>query len=554
LPSGTERRRPIRAALVLAAIYLALALNGLGAADIVGDDEAREAGLVQEIVAGHWLWPRFNDEILPDKPTLYHWLAALPVSAAGFSETAVRLPSALAGAALVGWTAIVGAELVAPVPAVLAAVMVATTPALFTHVRVARPDALLLLLLTIALTFAFRWWRDARAHDATVALAFLGLSTLAKGPVGPALFGLILVAFLGWQRELRRLPRLFTATGTIALLVLGLGWYVLAFAGWGQLFVHEHLLGRYVRNLAGGLATGGEYSPEPLSFHLLFYLKHLPAIFLPWSPLVALALWNAWRIGGLRDPRLRFLLCWALAPVIVFTPAEWKLRYYLLPSLPALALVAAPAAWQLVRQPPRRLGGAGLAVLAAVVALAVVVGPWSGEAVLERLSTSDRSRLAALVPLLPGGMSGMVAVVGFFAGLVMVGIAWRAWGAVLVAAAGVTLAWLVFGAPRLEQSISERDSLKTFAQAVGARYPAPAVLGFDRQLLRPVVVYAGRRIPTLRRRETRTPGLVLIATGAVYRERLAVGTAGPPLLDGKGRIGNAGRDDVVLFEVAAPPL
>jgi 4-amino-4-deoxy-L-arabinose transferase-like glycosyltransferase len=554
LPSGTERRLPVRAALLLAAVYLALALHGLGAADIVGDDEAREVGLVQEIVAGHWLWPRFNDEILPDKPTLYHWLAALPVAAAGFSETTVRLPAALAGAALVGWTAVLGAELVGPVPGVLAAVMLATTPALFTHVRLARPDTLLVLLLTVALGLAFRWWRDGRARDATVALAFLGLATLAKGPVAPALFALTVGGFLVWQRELRRVPGLFTPGGVAALLVLGLGWYVLAFAGWGELFVREHLLGRYVRNLAGGLATGGEYSPQPLSFHLLFYLKHLPAIFLPWSPLLALALWNAWRIGGLRDPRLRFLLCWTLAPVIVFTPAEWKLRYYLLPSVPALALMAAPAAWHLVRQPPRRLSSAWLATLAAVVVLAVGFGPWAADGALDLLSTSDRSRLAALASVLPGGASGMVAAVGFLAGLVIVGIAWRAWGAVLVATAVVALAWIALVAPALERTISERDSLKAFAQAVGATYPAPAALGFDRRILRPVVVYAGRRIPTLRRRQTRTPGLVLIGTGVLYRERLGAGTAGPPLLIATGRIGNAGRDDVVVFAVAAPPL
>ena len=65
-----------RLALLLAAGFLAAALHGLGDTDIVGDDEAREAGIVQEIVAGHWLLPRFNGDTLPDKPLLYHWLAA----------------------------------------------------------------------------------------------------------------------------------------------------------------------------------------------------------------------------------------------------------------------------------------------------------------------------------------------------------------------------------------------------------------------------------------------------------------------------------------------
>src|SRR6266581_3046046 len=321
-------------------------------------------GLVQDVTAGHWLWPRFNGELLPDKPVLYHWLAALPCAAAGFSETAVRLPSALAGAALVAWTAALGADLVGAPAGLAAAALLATTPALFTHARVARPDVLLVLLLSLALGRAFRWWRDGERRDATAALVWLGAATFAKGPVAPVLFALTLGAFLAWQRELRRLPRLVTAPGLAAFAVLGLGWYAAALAGWGREFVHAHLVGRYLRNLAGGLAAGGAYSPKPLAYHLLANAKHLPAIALPWTPFAVFALWQAWRTGGFRDPRLRFLVCWAAAPVVAFTPAEWKLRYYLLPSLPALALVTAPAVLRLVIVPARRLSPRGLAALA----------------------------------------------------------------------------------------------------------------------------------------------------------------------------------------------
>src|SRR5262249_16491681 len=165
-----------------------------------------EVGIVQDVVAGHWLWPRFNDELLPDKPILYHWLAALPCAAAGFSEAAVRLPSALARAGLVAWTGAFGTTLLRPRPGLVAAALLATTPALFDPARVARPDVLLALLLSIALGLAFRWWRERRRRDATVALVVLGLATLAKGPVAAALFVATVVAFLAWQGDLGR-PR-----------------------------------------------------------------------------------------------------------------------------------------------------------------------------------------------------------------------------------------------------------------------------------------------------------------------------------------------------------
>src|SRR4029434_9765449 len=125
------------------------------------------------------------------------------------------------------------------------------------------------------------------------------------------------------------------------------GWYALALAGWGDEFVRQHLIGRYARNLAGGLVSGQAYSPDSLAYHLTYYPLHLQAIALPWTPLVIAALIRLYRRDGFRTPLVRFLVCWARAPLVVVTPAEWKLRYYPLPSLPALALLAAPLAAEL---------------------------------------------------------------------------------------------------------------------------------------------------------------------------------------------------------------
>ena len=540
-----------RRTLAVAVLYLAAALHGLGASDIVGDDEAREAGIVQDVVAGHWLWPRFNGELLPDKPLLYHWLAAVPCGAAGFSEAMVRLPSALAGAALVAWTGVLGAELLGARTGLVAAAVVATTPGLFDHARLARPDVLMVLLLSAALGLAFRWWRDGRRRDASAALALLGAATLAKGPVAPALFLLTLGGFLAWQGELRRLPRIATAPGVAALLVLGLGWYAIALAGWGDLFVREHLLGRYLRNLAGGLATGEAYSRKPLVYHLLFYPTHLPAVVLPWTPVVLVALWQAWRTGGFRDPRLRFLLCWAAAPVLAFTPAEWKLRYYLLPSVPALALVAAPTISRLLGEPARRMGTRGLLVLAAGVAAALALGAAAAAAGTIHLSASDRTTLTALVAVTPGGASGAAAIAGFLGGIVLVAVAWRAWAALAAATALLVAAWMFAGVPALEQAVSRSDSLKEFARGVAARRPPPEPLVFYAEPVRAVAVYVGRRVPTVRRPEDVAPGLAVIATEAGFRTLANAGVVGFPLLAGEGRIGSAARGRIVLLDVTA---
>src|SRR5207245_1729707 len=246
---------------------------------------------------------------------------------------------------------------------------------------------------------------------------------------------------------------ILTAPGLAAFAVLGLGWYAAALAGWGQPFVREHLVGRYARNLLGGLATGGPYSPKPLVYHLLFYVKHLPAIALPWTPLAGLALWQAWRSGGFRDPRLRFLLCWAAAPLVAFTPAEWKLRYYLLPGLPALALVTAPAVLRLAAEPARRLSTRGLAVLAAT-ATGLVALAFAARSL--PLSPSDRSSLDALLRIVPGGPSAAAARTRLLAGVLLVAPPWRAWAPLLAPVTTAPVPWMAGGPPAPPAAIRQR--------------------------------------------------------------------------------------------------
>lgn len=538
---------------LLALAYLLLALHGLGDAPIVGDDEAREVGIVQDIVRGHVLWPRFNDETLPDKPTGYHWLAAIPTALAGFSETAVRLPSALAGAALVWWTVTFGSRLVGPKAGTVAGVLLATMVALFTRVRVARPDVLLTLCLALALGAFYAWWRDGDRRQGTWALVWAGAATLAKGPVGPVIFAIAIGTFLLWQRALPRLRRFVTLEGVLGFVVLALGWYALALLGWGDLFVQEHLVGRYVRNLAGGLHEGRDYSTNPIWYHLSFYVVHLPMVVMPWTPFLGVALWRLWREGGFRDPRARFLVCWALAPVIAFTPAEWKLRYYLLPSLPALALLMAPTVESLLTAPKDALRPSRASLVAAgVTALLLVAGAFVALARPDLLARSDRVTVDAFVGAL-GGRGVAAALLGVTVGVVAGAIAIRAWSVIAAGVAVVGAAWLLVAVPRMEADTATRASFKPFAMEAAARF-RDQPLAFYGKTVRQIVVYAERPVPALAREPGRiTPGMGVIAFEPAHRALSEAGIVGPVVAAGSGRLGNMSHGTLTLSEGRVPP-
>src|SRR6516165_8925918 len=105
-------KRPLgRSARLSAAVAIGLFARGLylpaiGVGDYGDDDEALDAGVVCEMIrTGDWLFPEFNGEYLPPKPPLFYWAAALAAHFHGRAdEWSSRLPSALAGAVMVGLT------------------------------------------------------------------------------------------------------------------------------------------------------------------------------------------------------------------------------------------------------------------------------------------------------------------------------------------------------------------------------------------------------------------------------------------------------------------
>lgn len=148
------------------------------------------------------------------------------------------------------------------------------------------------------------------------------------------------VALLLWmavlsQRASPTLPRMW-AVGLVGALMMGLWWYgVLIYdQGWARFKALLHF--EIKQRIAGAVHREG--------FH--YYLSMLPAVIFPWSIGLPAALRRAWPKGGGRDenPQRRsdtFLLAWLLGVVFFFSIPGAKLSTYLLPSMPAVALLMA---------------------------------------------------------------------------------------------------------------------------------------------------------------------------------------------------------------------
>ncbi|HJV47959.1 MAG TPA: phospholipid carrier-dependent glycosyltransferase, partial [Geothrix sp.] len=249
-----EYRVPLLFALLLLVL---LPARGLWA-----PDEPDFAQCIKEMRGrGSWVLPYLNGQPYSEKPILFYWLMKACAIAGdwltggrgfshGIAAWALRIPS-VATAALFGigfrrWTRRFQASDSLELPCMI----LFTTPIWIWQAQTIQIDMLFAALLAwswlswvggyllatgrldpVDTAEARRWLLSAYAA--------LGLATLAKGPLGLVLSGLVATAFLSWQRDWKSLAqmRLWTGLGILALVVLP--WYLMARIVGGPVYFHE---------------------------------------------------------------------------------------------------------------------------------------------------------------------------------------------------------------------------------------------------------------------------------------------------------------------------
>jgi 4-amino-4-deoxy-L-arabinose transferase-like glycosyltransferase len=186
---------------------------------------------------------------------------------------------------------------------------------------------------------------DGRRGWTRVALG-VGLGILAKGPV--ALLHLLPALALApwWAAPAGRLRPAWgrwyagAALAVLCGLLLALAWALPAAHRGGQAYQDAILWGQTAGRLAGD-PTAPELNPHARPWW--WYLPMLPMLFFPWS--VWPPLWRAaagWR--ALRDDLgARLLVAWLAPAFLAFSLIGGKQLHYLVPLLPASALLAARA-------------------------------------------------------------------------------------------------------------------------------------------------------------------------------------------------------------------
>ncbi len=332
----------------LPSLWAVLTLAALWARPLAPVDETRYATVAWEMWLGaDWLVPHLNGAPYPDKPPLLFWLVNLVWSIVGPSDWAARLVGA--AATLLDlyllrrlqrllWPATQSpARLPATSSRPLApwifygCFLVAAWSTTLTF------DLLLTACVLVALIGLVGSTRNGRPVDWLLYALGVGFGILAKGPV--ILLHVLPVALLapwwlgaepggGWLRWYARL-----ALALLGGAALALCWALPAGRVGGTAYADA-----LFRAQTMGRMVHAFQHERPW----WWYLPLLPAILLPWS--LWLPLWRAApalaRQAGVGE---RFCVAWLVPGLVGFSAISGKQAHYLIPLLPAFALLAARA-------------------------------------------------------------------------------------------------------------------------------------------------------------------------------------------------------------------
>lgn len=405
----------------------------LGSIGLIDETEPLFAEAARQMtVTGDWITPKFNGADRFDKPPLIYWLMAIAYQTIGVNEWAARLPSALAAIAVMGMIFYTlrrfGEFDSAHYPrrawltAGIGAAVVALNPLMMAWGRTGVSDLLLTACIGLALLSFFCGYAS---HDPDAPpkwsrwyiafYSFVSLAVLTKGPIGIVLPCLIIGSFLIFVGQFRSVwQEMRPLWGLLIVLAIALPWYIAVTLVNGEKFIDSffgyHNLERFTS------VVNRHKAPWHFFFEVTLVGFAPWSIYLPWA-IGRLKVWqrSRWRRQARPQHLGLFALFWFVGVFGFFTISVTKLPSYLLPAIPAAAILVALIWTGPVFEPPQsqwalRLSAGLNALMFFILAVVLLAGTrWIKPAVLRQsLESAGVLVWGSVVALLTAGAIGVL--------------------------------------------------------------------------------------------------------------------------------------------------
>lgn len=284
------------------------------------------------LISQDWISPRIYGAYWFDKPVMIYWLIALSFKIWGVTEFAARFPSAVLSALSVVYIYwFVRRIFLNPRVALLSAAVLATSLEYWILARMIITDAALFLFSSVSLAAFFLGIKEKQNVHYILAYACAALAVLTKGPIGIAMPGMIIFAYILVTRQWFLFKRLFILPGLAIFFGIAGPWYFAMYQLHGREFIDTFLgLHNYLR------ATVSEHPADNVFY---YYLVLFPLSLLPWTGM----LFRSLALASYRpsiNSALSYAWVWMLATIGFYTLMATKYPTYVFPaSFPAAVLI-----------------------------------------------------------------------------------------------------------------------------------------------------------------------------------------------------------------------
>lgn len=322
-------------------LWCVLIVTNLAIRPIMPIDETRYISVAWEMwTRGDFLVPHLNGETYSHKPPLLFWLMQLSWWIFGINDITPRLISPLFALGTTLLSGHVARELWRDRPQIsqFAPLILLGTSFWLLFSTLTMFDMLLAFFVLLAIFSVLKLSQTNSWHFVALLGLAIGGGVLSKGPA--VLLHILPVALLApwWLKNkttnsrwsdwyLKLLAAIFIGAS------LALAWAIPASISGGEEYRNAIFLGQTSGRLVESFAH---------KLPVWWYLECLPLLLLPW--LFFKPLWQGAKKLNLNDNGVRFCLAWALPVFIAFSLVSGKRIHYLLPLIPAFALLLARVA------------------------------------------------------------------------------------------------------------------------------------------------------------------------------------------------------------------
>jgi 4-amino-4-deoxy-L-arabinose transferase-like glycosyltransferase len=347
-PISTSRKRIFRYVLGIIAFWALIYIPGMAWPPMMDDVDSEHAQIAVEMLRRHdYVTMYVNGVRYLEKAPLPYWITAGIYSVIGVSEFSARVVLTIFALATFLAVFLLGREMASEEAGFYAAIALATAIGPYIYTRFFIPDIMVCFWLTVTV---YLFWRSLEEEMPSRFLCWsigvvTALDVLTKGLIGLAFPIGIIVGYLILTRNLRHLLKMRPVSTTIVFLVVGAPWHVLATVrnppigeakGFFWFYFINDQIYRYLN-----LRVPRDYDKVPFwifwglllvwvfpwTFHVVKSLKRVPLRFKDWANKLD------------RPSRAALLLAVWAGFVMVFFSFSTRQEYYVLPALPALAVL-----------------------------------------------------------------------------------------------------------------------------------------------------------------------------------------------------------------------